>query len=71
MGKERMINREEYLDKLLAPILWDWSSSIRARQNLVYSRHDLVRAAYPLMTEEEQARAKKWFKEESHSGLWD
>ncbi|WEM34233.1 hypothetical protein [Xanthomonas phage X1] len=66
-----MSYREEYINQLLRPILWDWSSSIRARQNLVCKRHGLVNAAYPLMTESEQERAKQWFKDESHSGLWD
>ena len=67
----RSITREDALAELLRPITWDWSSSIRARQNLVVKRHDQVRTAYPFMSDDEKAKADKWSAEESHSGLWD
>lgn len=63
--------RDDAINKLLEPINWDWSSSIRSRQNWVSERHSQVRRAYPLMLDEEKARADQWFKDEAHSGLWD
>ena len=61
----------EALDKLLQPIIWDWSSSIRARQNLVCSRRDKVRLVLPFLTGNDLDRADKWLAENKHSGLWD
>lgn len=63
--------RGEALDKLLVPITWPMSSSIRARQNLVTSRFAAVAAVEPFLNEEELKRVAKWRKKEQHSGLWD
>jgi hypothetical protein len=63
--------RGEALDKLLEPIVWSMSSSIRARQNLVHSRFDAVAKVEPFLNEEELKRVEKWRKKEKHSGLWD
>lgn len=65
------MNKNEILDTLLSPITWDWSSSIRARQNLVCSRHDQVKLVLPFLSEEDLERANKWLLENKHSGLWD
>lgn len=59
------------LNKLLQPIVWDWSSSIRARQNLVCSRHEKVRLVIPFLSGEDLERANNWLSENKHSGLWD
>lgn len=66
-----MVDRQKALYDLLRPIRWDWSSSVRARQNVVLSRHRLVRAAYPFMDDVERAQADEWFKAEAHGGLWE
>lgn len=63
--------REDALRKLLEPIQWGWSSSVRARQNYVCQRHAEVRAAYPFLMPEERAKADAWRKAEAHSELWD
>jgi hypothetical protein len=65
------LTREKALAKLLQPITWNWSSPIRARQELVYRKRDDVRTIYPFLTTEEKIQADKWFKEESHSDLWE
>jgi hypothetical protein len=64
-------SREAAIKHLLRPIKWDWSSSIRARQNLVSARHIEVTSDRPLLTAEERARADAWAKAEAHAGLWD
>lgn len=61
----------ESLDKLLEPITWDWSSSIRARQNLVFSRHEKVRLVLPFLSGSDLEKANKWLVENKHSGLWE
>ena len=65
------MNRKEKLDQLLRPIEWDWSSSVRARQNLVSLRHAAVANVYPFLDAEERKRADEWRVNESHSDLWD
>lgn len=65
------MNKNESLDNLLEPIIWDWSSSIRARQNLVCTRHDKVSLILPFLSGEDLDRANKWIKDNKHSGLWD
>jgi hypothetical protein len=66
-----MNTQEQVLQSLLQPIKWNWSSSIRARQNLVIRRRQAVRNVYPFLTADQKKRADTWFKEEAHSGLWD
>lgn len=68
---EKTEESNEALDKLLQPIVWDYSSSIRARQNLVCSRHDKVKLVLPFLTGNDLQRALKWLCENKHSGLWD
>ena len=65
------LTREKALNNLLQPITWNWGSSIKARQDLVSKRFNDVRTAYPFLTDDEKAKADKWKKDESHSGLWD
>lgn len=65
------MTREEALDKLLVPIIWSMSSSIRARQNLVASRFSDVNAVVPFLNESEMKRVTEWKKQNNHSGLWD
>lgn len=65
------LKREQALNTLLQPITWDWSSSVRSRQNLVIRRRNEVKTAMPFMTPEELERANKWLKDEAHSDLWD
>lgn len=64
-------NREDALSQLLIPIVWDMSSSIRARQNLVTARHNAVHDVYPFLKKKEKAQADAWFANESHSDLWE
>lgn len=66
-----MTTRQEAMTNLLRPIKWDWSSNIRARQNLVCNRHEEVRTVYQFMSDDEKKRADKWFIDEDHSELWD
>jgi len=66
-----MTRRKEALDQLLKPILWDWSSSIQARKNLVIARHNAIAQVIPFLTDDEVAQAQDWCKREAHSGLWD
>lgn len=65
------MDRNTALEKLLQPIRWDLSSSIRARQNLVESRHKAVNQVIPFLFEDELVQVNKWIKENKHSGLWD
>ena len=65
------MTRKEALDKLLDPIVWDWSSSIDSRKGLVISRRDAVRAVHPFLTELELVRTKEWLVNERHIELWD
>lgn len=68
---ERALVRRKKLDALLAPIEWNWESSIRARQNYVGIRRNAVATALPFLTDEELARAYEWLEKERHEGLWD
>lgn len=63
--------RDELLDKLLEPIIWSYSTSIRYRQDLVVKRRSEVRLVYPFLTEDEKARAKEWLRKERYEGLWE
>ena len=65
------MTRKEALDKLLQPITWNWSSPVRARQNLVSSRHSQVRTVYPFLLDDERGLADAWFKDNRFSDLWD
>jgi hypothetical protein len=65
------MSRTKSLKELLAPITWSWGSSIKVRQLLVDERHKRVRDVYSFMSKKEKELADKWFKEESHEGLWD
>jgi hypothetical protein len=65
------MNREETLAQLLRPIEWSWSSSVRARQNMVVERRKAVANAYPFLDTSERERADLWLKKEKHSDLWD
>lgn len=65
-----MNSQEEKLNELLQPIPWDWSSSIRARQNLVTERRSAVLNVLPFLTGEQLERATEWLDENKHSGLW-
>jgi hypothetical protein len=65
------VTSKEMLDKLLEPITWSWSSSIRARQNLVESRREKVTLVLPFLSEEDTSKANKWLSDNKHSGLWD
>ena len=63
--------REEALGRLLTPITWPASSSIRARQNLVTACFTKVNAVVPFLNESELKRVEKWKAKNKHSGLWD
>ncbi len=71
MNKDQVSEKDRVLNKMLEPIVWDWSSSITARQNLVSYRHRQVRLVLPFLYGEDLDRAKKWLEEERHSDLWD
>ena len=64
-------DREEALRELLSPIVWDWSTNITHRKELVSSRRLTVATVFPFLYDEEKIRAKKWEREESHSELWE
>lgn len=59
------------LHQLLEPIIWSWSSSVSARQNLVYKRRSEVALVLPFLTTTMKELAEEWMREERHSGLWD
>jgi hypothetical protein len=63
--------RTRALFKALKPIQWDWSSSIRARQNLVTERFRTVNTILPFLTKTEKKLVKEWKKENNSSELWD
>ena len=65
------MDREDSLEKLLKPITWPWSSSVKYRQDLVHERQKHVRMVLPFLNDSETARAETWLIEESHSELWD
>jgi hypothetical protein len=59
------------LHRLLEPIEWSWSSSVSARQNLVYKRRSEVALVLPFLVGTMRELASEWMREERHSGLWD
>lgn len=63
--------RSEVFSRLIEPIKLDYTSSIRARQNGVSSRHEKLLFVYPFLNDEEKALADQWFKDNKFSGLWD
>lgn len=65
------MTREEKIKELLSPITWELDLPLKYRQNLVYSRRDEVRNAYPLLTKAHKKLADKWLESEQHSYLWD
>lgn len=66
-----LVTRDKALRDLLRPIRYEFHNSDSSKRNIVVKRHQLVRAAYPFMNEEEQAQADTWFKQEQHKELWD
>lgn len=71
MTVEKELTRNEALNNLLKPIIWDWSSSVKYRKWLVTMRRDAVKLIYPFLTTEEKYLANKWLMEESYHELWD
>lgn len=64
-------DRLKTLFKILAPIQWSGSSSIRSRQILVIERNKDVNMIYPFLTDTEKKLADQWRIENSYKGLWD
>ena len=66
-----VVTREKALRDLLRPIRYEFNNSPSSKRNIVVKRHQLVRAAYPFMDQEERDQADIWFKQETHKELWD
>ncbi len=64
------ISRERALARLLQPVIWSDSSSVRSRQNAVDAAHRTVDLIYPFLDPAEKALADAWRKVELHAGLW-
>ena len=59
------------LHNLLRPIVWNWSSSISSRQDLVGKRREKVLILKPFLRGTMLSLVDEWLEKERHSGLWD
>lgn len=62
---------DEQLDKLLEPVTWDWSSTIKYRRELVRSRRAAVIDCMDSMNARQIERAEAWLKSNTFHDLFN